>query len=97
MPALAITITLAFSFVLGCLFPLAERRASRIFNKQSAGGLLLFLVAVLSTFGLSILTIALIGTALGTYTPETYRITLAPYVAGLALFALLNRLRRSRG
>lgn len=94
MPALAITIT--FSFILGCLTSIGEQRASRVFNKATAGGALLYAIAFVLAFGLSLLAIALIGTALGTYTRANDSVVLASYCAGLAVLTVLNRWRSSR-
>jgi hypothetical protein len=94
MPALTITIT--FSFILGCLTSLSERRASRFFNTATAGGAFFYAMALLLAFGTALFAIGLIGTALGTYTRENGRVVLVSYVVGLALLTVLGRWRSAR-
>lgn len=93
MPTLVVTI--AASFVCGCLAAIAEHRAFRIFNTATVGGALLYTGAFVFAFAVSFGSMALVGTALGTY-PENNRVILAGYAAGFALLVLVYRARNYR-
>lgn len=91
----ALIITLLLSFTFGSLTSLGGERANRIFNANTAGGALLYVVALLSALGASLFAIAIIGTMSGTYPREVDRLLLS-YAAGFALFTVVNRIRSSR-
>jgi hypothetical protein len=92
----ALAITIALSFVLGCLTSLSERRASRFFNMATVGGAFFYVTALTLALGTALFAIALIGTGLGTYTRENDRAVLGAYIVGFSLLILLNRWRSSR-
>ena len=91
-----LAITLILSFILGCLTSVGEQRAYRIFNTQYIGGALLYVLAFLSAFGISLFAIAIMGTVLGTYTHQNNRLVLISYATGFALLTVFKRIRSSR-
>ena len=93
---LALLTSAAFSFAMGSLYPVAQRRISRNLNKQSVGGLFLVLLAFFLTFGLSLLASYLVADVLEVYSPAAYRLVLAPYTAGVVIVTLEERWRASR-
>ena len=79
----------AFSFVMGCIYPVAEQKMSRTLNKQSLGGLLLYLLTFLLTFGLTLLASFVAADALND--EGDGRLVLAAYVAGAAVMTIIKR------
>jgi hypothetical protein len=92
----AFATTIAISFVCGCLYAVGGHRAWRIFNAATVGGAVLYTAAFLLAFGLSLGFVALVGTALGTYTRETDDVMLASYATGFALLGFICRARSYR-
>ena len=81
----------AFSFVMGCIYPVAERKMSRTVNQQSVGGLLLYLLTFLLTFGLTFLASFVAANALQLHSAGGKRLVLAAYVGGVAVMTLVKR------
>jgi hypothetical protein len=92
----ALAITIALSFILGCLTSSSERCASRFFNMATVGGAFFYVMALTLALGTALFAIALIGIGLGTYTRENDRAVLGAYIVGFSLLTLLIRWRSSR-
>jgi hypothetical protein len=87
----ALAITVAFAFIFGCSTLLAERKASRMLDKGSLAGALLYALVLPLALAVSLAAIALIGAALGTYARTNDGVVLGSYIAGFALLMLLGR------
>jgi hypothetical protein len=89
-----VVITALLSFVLGCLTSLGEQKSKLFFNKQSPVGCLLFCVAVLAMFGVSLTIIRLVSTLLGVQSID-YRVFVGSWTVGYALLTVISRLGAS--
>ena len=89
----ALLTSAAFSFVMGCIQPVAERRLSSALNKQSVGGLVLYLLTFLLTSGVTLAASYLAASTLAGHSEGGRRLNLAAYAAGLVVMTLAERWR----